>query len=148
MDITEIWENNDKIGPLEIAARSVVIFVYLIILLRISGMRPFGKGDVFDKILTFLLGAVLARGIVGATPFISTLVSGVVLVGIHSLLSKLTFYNKLIGRIIKGQKVLLYSDGKFNEDNMRKANITQHDIEEELRIEVQMGSLDEIKEVY
>src|ERR1043165_1576056 len=98
MDITEIWGNNDNIGPLEIAARSVVMFVYLTILLRISGMRPFGKGDVFDNILTFLLGAVVARGIVGATPFISACVSGIVLVGIHTLLSKLTIYNKLIGR--------------------------------------------------
>ena len=148
MDITDIWGTNENIGPLEIAARSAVMFVYMILLLRMTGMRPFGKGDVFDTILTILFGAVLARGIVGATPFISAMVSGFVLVGIHFLLSRLTFYNKWIGRRIKGRNYLLYSNGNFNEENMRKTNITQNDIEEEMRINCQSSSMEKIKEVY
>ncbi|MDQ6608361.1 MAG: hypothetical protein M3Y85_00875 [Bacteroidota bacterium] len=75
MNILEIWGVNEKIGPLEIAERSVVMFLCVLILLRFTGMRPFGKGDTFDDVLTILLGAVVARGIAGAAPFISALAS-------------------------------------------------------------------------
>ena len=148
MDLTQIWGNKEDIAPLEIAARSASMFIYMIILLRLTGLWPFGKGDVFDDILTILFGAVLARGIVGATPFVSAMVSGFILVGTHYLLSKLTFYNKWLGRSIQGRSYLLYRDGKFDKRNMQKTNITEHDIQEELRINVQKDSLDNIQEVY
>jgi uncharacterized membrane protein YcaP (DUF421 family) len=148
MDITQIWGNKDAIGPLEIAARSAVMFVYMIVLLRITGMRPFGKGDAFDSVLTILFGAVLARGIVGATPFISAMVSGVVLIGLNFLCSKLTFYNKNAGRLLKGARHLLYKDGVFLKKNMQKASITEEDMMEELRTNVQADDLSNIKEAY
>lgn len=147
MDITEIWGNKDAIGPLEIVARSAVMFVYMIVLLRITGMRTFGKGDVFDDILTILYGAVLARGIVGATPFVSAMASGLALVGLHFLFSKLSFHSKRFGRLVKGQPVVLYKNGRFEKSNMEKTKITEHDIMEELRINLQKNSLTEVEEV-
>ena len=147
MDITEIWGNKDAIGPLEIVARSIVMFVYMIILLRLSGMRTFGKGDVFDDILTILYGAVLARGIVGATPFVSAMASGAALVGVHVAFSKLSFYSKRFGRLVKGQPLVLYKNGRFEKKNMEKTNITEHDIMEELRINLQKDELTEVEEV-
>lgn len=147
MDITEVWGNKEAIGPLEIAARTGVMFVYMLVLLRITGLRAFGKGDVFDNILTILFGAILARGIVGATPFVSAMVSGLVLSLMHLLLSKLTFYNKTLGRIIKGKPLPLYKDGQFEKANMKKTCMTEHDIMEELRINLQKNSLTDIEEV-
>ncbi|GAA4753739.1 DUF421 domain-containing protein [Flavisolibacter ginsenosidimutans] len=147
MDITQIWGNKADIGPLEIVARSAVMFVYMIILLRITGMRTFGKGDVFDDILTILYGAVLARGIVGATPFVSAMASGAALVCLHFVFSKLTYFNKGFGRLIKGKPFLLYKNGRFERRNMEKSNISEHDIMEELRINVQKDSLTDIEEV-
>lgn len=148
MDLTTIWGNKDSIGPLEIAARSAVMFAYLILLLRFTGMRPFGKRDVFDNVLTILLGAVLARGIVGATLFVSALVAGLVLAGLHYLLAKFTYFSKKFGGLVKGERYRLFSEGKYDEAAMRKTTITVHDVEEELRINCQKDSLAEIKEVY
>lgn len=147
MDVTEIWGNKDAIGPLEIAARTAVMFVYMIVLLRLTGLRAFGKGDVFDNILTILFGAILARGVVGATPFVSALASGLVLALLHLLLSKLTFYNKALGHLIKGKPSILYKEGRFEKKQMEKACITEHDVMEELRINLQKNDLAEISEV-
>jgi uncharacterized membrane protein YcaP (DUF421 family) len=147
MDLTEIWGNKESIGPLEIAARSAVMFVYMIILLRLTGMRTFGKGDVFDDILTILFGAVLARGIVGATPFVSAMASGAALVGLHFAFSKLTFFSKRFGRLVKGQFVVLYKNGRFEKKAMEKTKISEHDIMEELRINMQKDALTDVEEV-
>lgn len=67
--LNQWWGIQENISPIEIAERSAVMFIIALILIRISGMRPFGKGNGVDTIITFLIGAILSRGIVGATPF-------------------------------------------------------------------------------
>lgn len=146
--LNDWWGINENISSLEIAARSAVMFIAALLLLRLAGMRPFGKGEPFDQIIAFLIGGILSRGVVGATPFIPTLVSMVVIIIIHKNFSKLSIYNKWIGEKVKGNKVLLFKDGKFLEKNMHRVNITKHDIMEDLRIEVQLGSLEKISEAY
>jgi uncharacterized membrane protein YcaP (DUF421 family) len=146
--MNEWWGINESISPLEIAARSAVMFVIALLLMRLSGMRPFGKGEPFDNIITFLIGGILSRGVVGATPFFSTVISMIVILVIHKVLAKLSIYNKWMGARLKGDKVLLYKDGIFLKENMHRVDITEHDILEDLRIETQLGSLDKVSEAY
>lgn len=146
--LNDWWGINENISPLEIAARSAVMFLIALLLMRMAGMRPFGKGEPFDDIITFLIGGILSRGVVAATPFFSTIISMVVIILIHKLLAKLSVYSKWFGAKVKGEKVLLYRDGTFMRKNMDRANITEHDILEDLRLEVQMGNLEKIQEVY
>ena len=146
--MNEWWGINQNISPVEIAARSAVMFIVALLLMRITGMRPFGKGEPFDQIIAFLIGGILSRGVVGATPFISTIISMVVIVFIHKVLAKLSIYNKTFGATVKGKKVLLYRNGVFLWGNMNSVDITENDILEDLRLEVQLASLDSIAEVY
>lgn len=148
MDLTQIWGTKEEIGLQETAARAAVMFILMIIMIRVSGMRSFGKGDVFDNILTILLGAVLARGIIGATPFLSAVAGGVTIMVIHNLLSNLSFYYKWIGRVVKGKCMLLYQKGEYILENMKEANITEHDIFEQLRLALHTNTLDEVEEIY
>lgn len=148
MNLTQIWGIKEEIGLPEAMARAAVMFILMVIMIRLSGMRSFGKGDVFDNILTILLGAVLARGIVGATPFLSAVAGGVAIILVHSLLSNLSFYHRWIGRAVKGKCLLLYGNGAFHEENMRTTNITRNDIEEQLRLNLNTDSLEDVEEIY
>ena len=148
MDLLEIWGKNENISIPEIMGRAAVMFILMIVMIRITGMRSFGKGDVFDNILTILLGSVLARGIVGATPFLSALAGGIIIMFIHYILSNLSFYHKWVGRSVKGKHTLLYSNGEFIWENMKAANITKHDIEEQMRVNLHVKSFDNIEEIY
>jgi len=139
------WGINENITPLEIAARSAVMFLVALLLIRISGMRPFGKGESFDRIITFLIGAILSRGVVGATPFFSTIFSMIVILVIHRIFSVLSLYSKWFGRTVKGKSTLLFIDGHFREENLKSASISHEDIMEELRIQCQADSLESIK---
>src|SRR5579885_2372257 len=111
--LNDWWGINENITPLEIMARSAVMFIIALALIRMAGMRPFGKGESFDQVITFLIGAILSRGIVGATPFFSTVASVLVIIFIHKLFSKLSIYNRFIGKLTKGNNYLLYKDGSF-----------------------------------
>ena len=147
-NLTEWWGYKDNISPLEVAARALVMFAIMLLLLRFTGMRSFSKGSVFDNLIIILLGAVLGRGVVGGTPFFSALGGGIALLLVHKLISRLTFYNKWAGRQLKGTPTVLYSDGKFLYDNMKECDISEHDILEELRLSCQCKSLDGFAEVY
>jgi len=146
--LNDWWGINENITPLEIAARSAVMFIVALMLIRLAGMRPFGKGESFDQVITFLIGAILSRGVVGATPFFSTIISVIVIILIHRILSRLSIYSKVIGRIAKGNNYVLYRNGEFVKENMKKANISDNDILEELRLQCKCKEMDNIKEIY
>jgi uncharacterized membrane protein YcaP (DUF421 family) len=146
--LTEWWGVKDNISPLEVSLRGIVMFIAMLILLRFTGMRSFSKGSVFDNVIVILLGSVLGRGVVGGTPFFSALIGGIVLMLLHKLISRLTFYNKWAGRHIKGNPVLLYKDGEFIYKHMKECDITEHDIYEELRLNRHRKDLDHIDEIY
>ncbi len=146
--LNDWWGINENISPMEIAARAAVMFLIALLLMRIGGMRPFGKGEPFDNIITFLIGGILSRGVVGATPFFSTVAATIVILLVHKLLAKLSIYNKWIGEKVKGKRILLYKNGNFIRKNMERVCITEHDILEDLHLEVQLGSLEKIEEAY
>jgi uncharacterized membrane protein YcaP (DUF421 family) len=146
--MNEWWGIHQNISPLEIAMRSAVMFIVALLLMRITGMRPFGKGEPFDQIIAFLIGGILSRGVVGATPFMSTIMSMVVILLIHKLLAKLSIYSKWFGGVVKGKKLLLYSNGQFLRKNMNSVDITENDIFEDLRLELNSANMDKIQEVY
>jgi uncharacterized membrane protein YcaP (DUF421 family) len=101
-----------------------------------------------DNVLTILLGAILSRAIVGASPFLPILCSALTLTFLYRVFAGLAFYSKWIGRMVKGSSQVLYKDQKLMEENMKKAMITNHDLMEGIRINSNLNSLDKIDTVY
>jgi uncharacterized membrane protein YcaP (DUF421 family) len=146
--LTRIWGVDEHLTPLELAARAAVMFFIALILVRISGMRAFGKGNAYDTIITILIGGILSRGVIGATPFLSTVAGGLVIVLLHRSIAWATLRSIRFSKLVSGKKVLLYEHGHFIAKNLDKAFVTEDDVMEELRIKVQLGNLDSIDKVY
>ena len=72
MDIKELFGSGEHLTALQMAVRAFIMFFITLALIRFGGMRIFGKKTAFDNILVIMLGAILARGVVGASPFFST----------------------------------------------------------------------------
>lgn len=139
---------NEHISPLQITLRSVVMFLVTFVIIRFAGMRPFRKNTPFDMVIAFLIGGVLSRGVVGATPFFSTLASAVALIVLQKLFYKLSLHSKWFEKTMKGKRYLIYQNGKFLKENMQKADITTLEVYEDLRVEQQTESLEGIAEIY
>src|SRR6266498_5300856 len=99
--LNDWWGIEQNISPLEITYRAVAMFLIALTLIRVSGMRPFGLKNAFDTIIVFLIGGILSRGVVGATPFFSAVAGAVAIVIVHKVLSKFTLYKKKIEKLIK-----------------------------------------------
>src|SRR3954470_1744931 len=111
MDIEVFWGSGEQLTPLQMAIRSFSMFFILLTLIRIGGMRIFGKKTAFDSILVIMLGSVLARGVVGASPFLSTIAAAAIMVVIHRILGLLAMRYTWVGKIVKGVRHSLYKDG-------------------------------------
>ncbi len=58
------------------------------------------------------------------------------------------FYSDFFGKMIKGEEKVLYENGKLHEDNMRRAMITKKDVEEGVRLNSNLDSIEQAKKVY
>lgn len=144
----EIFGHGKDLTPLQMSARSILIFIIGLVLIRIAGRRAFGQKTPFDSVISILLGAILSRAVVGASPFIATVVASAAIVVMHRLFAVLGFYSDAFGKLVKGEPKVLYKDGKMHEDHMRTCMITKKDMEESVRLNSNLQFVDEAAEIY
>jgi uncharacterized membrane protein YcaP (DUF421 family) len=146
--IENLFGSGQELTALQMGVRAFLMLFIALFLVRISGMRTFGKNSAFDVIISIMLGAVLARGVVGASPFFSVVMAGLVMVLLHRFLGAITLRNEWLEKAIKGESRLLYKDGKIHWDKMRRSAVSKEDLLESARLEANVNSLDEIEEAH
>jgi uncharacterized membrane protein YcaP (DUF421 family) len=127
--------------------RAVVIFVIAVVLIRISGRRSFGMRSAFDNTIVILLGSTLSRAVVGVSPFFPTVMAGLGLVVLHRVFAWISVHSHAFGKLIKGEAICLFKDGKFNERNMRRSLISRRDINIGLRSSLHSEDLSEVDQI-
>jgi uncharacterized membrane protein YcaP (DUF421 family) len=138
-----------KLETYQMIARAFVIFFVALLLIRVSGIRTLGKQSAFDNLTALILGAIMGRAIVSAEqPFFGSILATLVIMVLHRVVAWITYRSKKMGIILKGRELLLIKNGEPNKKNMKQTHITGEDILETLRKDVNVPSLDTIKEVY
>jgi uncharacterized membrane protein YcaP (DUF421 family) len=145
--ILTLFGEGTELSILQMGLRAFTLYIIALILIRTSGIRTIGKKSSFDIVVTILLGAVLSRAIVGASPYWPTVLAGLVIVILHRLLAWLCLRYSKFGVFLKGEERLLYSKGKFLRENMEKSFLTDGDLLESVRLQINKNSLETVKEI-
>lgn len=95
-----------------------------------------------------VLGAILSRGIVGASPFGTVAAAGAGLVTIHRIIAVGCIKYPALSALINGKPILLYTKNKWLFKNMDKCSLSEKDVFESLRLHVGQDDLAGIKEIY
>jgi uncharacterized membrane protein YcaP (DUF421 family) len=132
----------------QMSSRGVIVFIIALILIRVSGRRSFGVRSPLDNIITILLGAVLSRAVVGASAFVPVIVTSFIIVCMHRGFGKLIAASKRFGRVMEGDKILLFEDGNFVAENMKKALVCEEDLMQGVRKSALTENMEEISRVY
>jgi uncharacterized membrane protein YcaP (DUF421 family) len=146
--LNEIFGEGRDLTVLQMSARSVVVFIIALILIRISGRRSFGLHSPLDNIITIVLGAVLSRAIVGASAFLPVIASCTILVIIHRLFAYGMVHHPTFSKLLSGEKILLFKDGDFIKQHVDKALICEEEILQEVRKTALTENLDQIEKIY
>src|ERR1017187_7797302 len=106
--IYKIFGEGNDLNIMQMSTRAVLVFIIALILIRISGRRSFGLRTAFDNIIVVLLGAILSRVVVGASPFIPVVIACFVIVILHRMFGWLIVKHKTFARLIEGNKILVF----------------------------------------
>ncbi|MDY0039900.1 MAG: DUF421 domain-containing protein [Desulforhabdus sp.] len=143
-----VGSDADTILWWQMVVRGILIFFYALFLVRIGGTRIFGKNTSFDIVLGVILGSILGRALTGNAPLLPTTAAATALVLLHMLLSKLSFYSRNIGYLIKGKERQLMEDGDILWDRMAKSSITHNDLLEALRSNGNVAELEKVRSAF
>jgi len=128
-----LLESDTELSCLGMCGRASIIFMLAYLLIRVSGRRSFSLRSPLDNIIVILLGAVLSRAVVGASPFLPVMAASAVIVLIHRILAWTTSVMPKLGEWVSGRKIVLYQHGRFLEENLKKGLIGKPEIMEQVR---------------
>lgn len=125
----------ENVGVLQMALRTLVVYIFTLIIVRLGSKRFLGKHSSFDVIVGIMMGSVMSRAINSQAPFVPTLAAGAMMIALHWLLGWIAVHTDWLGPLIKGEPVLLIRDGQLQREGMHKALLTTQDLIEALRLQ-------------
>ena len=128
----------------ELIVRGIVVYMFLIIVLRLTGKRQIGQLSPFDLVLLLILSNAVQNSMnAGDNSLVGGLITATTLIAANYIVGLITFKSKKLEEIIEGRPQVLIHDGKLFEEVMNEAKLTRHELDSTLR---QSGYF-EIKEV-
>lgn len=113
----------------DLVLRAVLIYVFLLILLRVTGKRQVGQLAPFDLVLLLVIANAVQNAMVGTdTSIPGGVILCVTLVAINSLVGYLTFKSKRMEAMIEGRPQILVHNGNIDRKVMHKERITLHEL--------------------
>ena len=130
-----LGKEGEPITALQMSLRSIVLFLYGIVLLRLAGTRIFGKSVPLDIIMSVIIGSNLSRCLTGNAPLLPTMVATAVLLALHWALAHLAQRSRGFANLVKGKPHVLVEDGEIDHAAMRHEGIGMRDLETAMREE-------------
>jgi uncharacterized membrane protein YcaP (DUF421 family) len=138
----------ESAGAIQIALRTILVYASTLMLVRLGSKRFLSEATAFDVIVAIMLGSIMSRAVDGSSPFLPTLLTGGVLLGVHWLLALIAYHTEWFGNLIKGERVLLIKDGEVQRQGMRRGSITEADLKQALRIQTKQTDPSKIHLAY
>jgi uncharacterized membrane protein YcaP (DUF421 family) len=130
----------------QMVARAVIVYGITLLLIRLGKKRLFGKSTAMDVVLGVILGSVISRAVNGSATLLPTVAAAATFVVLHAVSAKLALFSPAIGVMLKGRPRTIVKDGQVLHDEMRKSDLTPHDLEESIRCEARSRDLSTIEE--
>jgi uncharacterized membrane protein YcaP (DUF421 family) len=130
-----------------VVVSAVGIYVSLMILTRIAGLRSFAKLSSFDFAITVAIGSLVASTLLTPDPPLLQAVVGLAsLYGIQMLVAFLRQRSAAARSTMDNAPLLLMDGSRILRDNLRSAGLTRDDLRSKLR-EANVLRMEEIRAV-
>ena len=128
----------------EFIARAIVVYIFLLTILRVTGKRQVGQLAPFDLVLLLVLSNALQNSMNGGDNTVTGgVISAVTLISLNWLLGYITFRSKRMGRFIEGRPQIIIHNGRVYRDVMERERLTQAELEAAVR-QAGCASIDDV----
>ncbi|MFZ3343257.1 MAG: YetF domain-containing protein [Terriglobales bacterium] len=118
----------------EIALRTGVIYLLVLIGIRLSGKREVGQMTPFDLVLLLLISNSVQNAMTGSdTSLAGGAVAAATLLILNYVVAELSGGNRRFRKYIQGQPSLLVHDGQVLAAHMAKEHVSMDELERSLR---------------
>jgi uncharacterized membrane protein YcaP (DUF421 family) len=119
----------------EFIARAIVVYIFLLVVLRLTGKRQVGQLAPFDLVLLLVLSNALQNSMNGGDNTVTGgVISAVTLVSVNWLIGYATFRSKKVGRFIEGRPQVIVHNGHVYRDVMQSERLTQDELDAAIRL--------------
>ncbi|GGO38190.1 DUF421 domain-containing protein [Deinococcus humi] len=133
---------------LEIVFRTAVIFVWLLLLLQLTGKRGLAQLSALELVIVIALGSAAGDPLFyPEVPLLHAMLALALVVGFQRVLAGLVVRSERVETFMEGQPVELVRDGVFSVAALEQANLSREDLFEKLRSEGVM-QLGEVRRAY
>ena len=113
----------------ELIARGIIVYFFLILLLRATGKRQIGQMSPFDLVLLLVLSNAVQNSMNGGDNSVTAgLILAATLVLSNWAVGKFTSNSKSMEKLIAGDPQVLFHNGKVAENTMREAEVTRQEL--------------------
>ena len=119
---------------LDIIIRSVAVYLFMVIALRIFGKKELSQLNTADVILILLISNSVQNAMVGDnTTLYGGLVAALALFSLNYVLKKIMYRFKTINDLIQDKPQILIHDGKIDFKMLSKLEISSDELDEVIR---------------
>lgn len=110
--------------------RTLLVYVFLIVCLRLAGKRELAQLNSFDLIVLLLLSNTVQNAIIGNdNSLVGGLIGAATLIIINWLLVRFSFNHARFDRLVEGEPTVLIENGQLLEDQCARQLITRMELE-------------------
>lgn len=118
----------------ELVLRATAVYVFVLVLLRVSGKRTVGQFTPFDLIVLVLVGESVGHSMVGEDhSLIGGLILAATLLGLNWIVGYISARSPRFDRSVEGHAVLLARNGELFKGVLRKQSLNEEEFEVAMR---------------
>jgi uncharacterized membrane protein YcaP (DUF421 family) len=131
---------------MESVIRGLIVYVFVLVVFRISGKRTLAEATAFDLILLLIISETTQQAMVDNDhSMVNAAILILTLVGADILLSMVKQWFPATDPILDGTAVVLMRDGKLLQDRLNRERVDANDILESARLQLGLENLDQVK---
>ena len=115
---------------LEKIARTLIVYLFLLIGLRLAGKRELGQLNPFDFVVLLLLSNTVQNAIIGAdNSLLGGIIGATTLLLVNWFVVRYLFSHAAVSRIVEGDPELLIHNGEVRTERLKRELITPEELE-------------------
>lgn len=125
---------------LDIVLRTASVFVFILLVIRLTGKKEISQLSITDFVLIILVSNAVQNAMVGPDTSLSGgLIAALVLFGLDYLIKLFTYRNKRFKKLVEGEPVVLVYKGQKIERNLQSEKISDDELATAARSHGVMG---------
>jgi uncharacterized membrane protein YcaP (DUF421 family) len=121
-------------GYVSIIGRSLAVYFFIIIAIRIFGKKELAQLSVIDLVFILLISNAVQNAMIGPdTSLLGGIIGASALFLANFVLKKVFYKNKKLSELLEGEAILLIYKGAIQPHNLEQAQITLEELEAAVR---------------